>query len=110
MREGILMRQVPAEEFQDRTSEYLDARETLAIERNGQLIGHYVPVGSETPSTNGAADTRRPATVSPTATPDEWRDALEEFDRAVKRVLNETGMTEDELADLFDLNKPFPYD
>jgi len=25
-------------------------------------------------------------------------------------VLDETGMTEDELADLFDLNKPFPYD
>ena len=103
------MRQVPVEEFQDQAFEYLDAQETLAIERNGQLIGHYVPVGGETPATNGAAESRGPTITPPTATPDEWRKALEEFDRAIKRMLDETGMTEDELADLFDLNKPFPH-
>ncbi len=28
----------------------------------------------------------------------------------MQRALDETGMTEDELADLFDVSKPFPYD
>jgi len=33
--ERVPMRQVPVEEFQDQAFEYLDAQETLAIERNG---------------------------------------------------------------------------
>jgi len=102
------MRRVPAEEFQNRASEYLDASETLAIERNGTLIGHYVPVGGETPP-NGAAGTKK-SSNGPPATPDEWRKALAEFDRAVEHVLAESGMTREELADLLDLSEPLPHD
>lgn len=104
------MRRILAEEFQDRASEYLGARETLAVERDGKLIGHYVPIGGKTPSTNGAAETKRPAIEPPTAMPGEWRKAIEEFDRAVEQVLAESGMTREELADLLDLSKPFPHD
>jgi hypothetical protein len=61
--ERVAMKRVPAEEFQDRASEYLNARETLAIERDGRLIGHYVPVGDSTSWTNGAAESRKPTIV-----------------------------------------------
>ena len=98
------------EEFRDRASEYLHARETLAIERDGKLIGHYVPVGSETPSTNGAAAEKNRTIEPPTAIPDEWRAALEEFDRAVEQVLADSGMSREELADLLDLSRPLPHD
>lgn len=36
------------------------------------------------------------------------RQALDRLGATVDRILAETGMTEDELADLFDLSKPLP--
>ena len=104
------MRRILAEEFQDRASEYLDARETLAIERDGTLIGHYVPVDGEAPARNGSALASRLRIEQPRPSEEEMRQLLDNLSRAVKRLLDETGMTEDELADLFDLNKPFPHD
>ncbi|MBN3896334.1 MAG: hypothetical protein HWQ41_14020 [Nostoc sp. NOS(2021)] len=38
------------------------------------------------------------------------RQVMERFTKAVEQVLAETGMTEDELAGIFDMSKPFPYD
>ncbi|MCL1475528.1 hypothetical protein [Argonema antarcticum] len=85
------MKQVAVSELKEKATVYLTRSETLAIEHNnGEVIGFYYP---------------------------KKRTKQEEVDRAVKqlsetvqRILAETGMTEDELADLFDPSKPFPYD
>jgi hypothetical protein len=39
---------------------------------------------------------------------DEVRRAVAQLGQAVEQVLGETGMTEDELASLFDMRRPFP--
>ncbi|MCL1464233.1 hypothetical protein [Argonema galeatum] len=84
------MKQVAVSELQEKATVYLTGSEQLAIEHNGEVVGFYYP---------------------------KKRTKQEEVDRAVKQlsetvqqILAETGMTEDELADLFDTSKPFPYD
>ncbi len=99
------MKRVSAAEFQERASEYVDAGETLSIERDGRRIGYYLPVSPASPLTNGLMGIRRP-----TATPEERRQAVERLREALARVYAETGLTEDEFADLMDPSKPFPYD
>jgi hypothetical protein len=39
---------------------------------------------------------------------DEVRRAVAQLGQAVEQVLDETGMTEDELASLFDMRRPLP--
>lgn len=101
------MKRIAARDFEERTTEYLDAREALGIEWDGVVIGDYVPVangaGDRSP-TNGPIELRRP-----TATVEERRQAIEQFDRTIERVLAESGVTTEELADLLGLTRPFPY-
>jgi hypothetical protein len=99
------MKRVSAAEFQERAAEFVDARETLSIERDGRRIGYYLPVVPGVPVTNGPVNLRRP-----TATPEERREAMERLRDVLARVYDETGLTEDEFADLMDPSKPFPYD
>lgn len=84
------MKQIEAREFKERSLDYLTGNEPLAIEYEGEVVGFYYP----------KKRTKQ----------EEVKRAVERLDQAVKRVLAETGMTEDELADIFDLSKPFPYD
>lgn len=81
------MQHVGVRDFRDNATKYLSGRDMLAVEKHGRLIGYYIPV--------------------PQASEEETRRTLEQLGAAVRRVLDETGMTEDELASLFDLNKPF---
>ena len=83
------MQHVGVRDFRDNATKYLSGSDMLAVEKHGRLIGYYIPV--------------------PQASEEETRQALEQLRSAVQRILDETGMTEDELADLFDLNKPFDY-
>ena len=71
---------------------YLKEAEPIAVERHGRLIGFYIPVEPKRTAQGQA----------------ELKDALARLEESVQRVLEETGMTEDELADYFDLNKPIP--
>lgn len=80
------MRHVGVREFRDKATTYLSGEEILTIEKHGRPIGYYIP--------------------APSAKQGVIREDLAELAAAVKRALDETGMTEDELADLFDLNKP----
>jgi hypothetical protein len=80
------MRHVGVREFRDKATIYLSGNEILMVEKHGQPIGYYIP--------------------APRASEEKIREDLEELAAAVKQALDETGMTEDELADLFDLNKP----
>jgi crotonobetainyl-CoA:carnitine CoA-transferase CaiB-like acyl-CoA transferase len=57
----------------------------LAIERHGEIVGYYIPVKKRNP--------------------EEVRRRLARLEEAIEQVLAETGMSEDELAEAFDLSK-----
>ncbi|TCJ19848.1 hypothetical protein E0L93_02515 [Rubrobacter taiwanensis] len=61
------------------------------MERHGRLIGFYIPVEPKEPD--------REARL---------REALRQLGAAVSRALKESGMSEEELAEYFDLSKPPP--
>lgn len=82
------MKRVGVREFRDHATHYLAGDEILAIERHGTPIGYYIPADSEP---------HRAATGS-----------MPVMARLARQLMAETGLSEDELADLFDLNKPLP--
>jgi hypothetical protein len=82
------MKRVGVREFRDHATQYLAGDEILAIERHGQPIGFYVPTG---PS-------RRESLAR----------ALDRLEETVRRVLTETGLSEEELSRLYDLSQPLP--
>jgi len=84
------MRHVGIREFRDRATGLLREAEPIAVERHGKVIGFYIPVESK----RGEEE--------------ELKEALARLDASVKRVLEETGMTEDELADYFDPSRSAP--
>jgi antitoxin (DNA-binding transcriptional repressor) of toxin-antitoxin stability system len=81
------MKNVGVREFRDHATKYLAGPETVAVNRHGRVIGFYIPLKRDE---------------------DEVRRAVAQLGQAVERVLDETGMTEDELASIFDMRKPFP--
>jgi hypothetical protein len=83
----LKMKNVGVREFRDHATKYLAGPETVAVNRHGRVIGFYIPLKRDE---------------------DEVRRAVAQLGQAVERVLDETGMTEDELASLFDMRKPFP--
>ncbi len=80
------MKTVGVREFRDHATKYLASGEPLQIERHGKTLGFFIPV-------------QRPD-------PEERRRTLEALEKTIQRILARTGMTEDELADMFDLSKP----
>lgn len=81
------MKHVKSHEFEAHPKESLSSNELLTVVRSGHAIGYYIP---------SSAGRRR-----------SLLDTLDRLDKAVQQVLAETGLTEDELADFFDLSKPF---
>ena len=86
------MKRIGVREFRDHATQYLAGDEALVIERNGQPIGVYIP-------TSASSDSLRP---------ERWAQALERLDQTVQRVLAETGLSEEDVSRLYDLNQPLP--
>lgn len=82
------MKRVGVRDFRNRASEYLSGDEVLAVERHGQPIGFYIPMGTS----------RREG----------FAQALERLEHTVQRMVVETGMSEEELSRLFDVKEPLP--
>lgn len=82
------MKRVGVREFRDHATRYLAGDEVLAIERHGQPIGFYIPAAANRWQT--------------------FTQALASLDQTVKRILAETGYTEEELSRLLDLSIPEP--
>ena len=82
------MKRIGVRELRDHATKYLAGDEVLAIERHGRPVGYYVPAGphARVAETNG----------------------LPVWEGIAQRMMAETGLSEDELADLFDLSKPLP--
>jgi len=82
------MKRVGVREFRDHATQYLSGDEVLAIERHGQPLGFYIPTGK--------------------SRLESFEEALARLEHTVQQVLAETGMSEEELSRLFDLNEPLP--
>lgn len=81
------MKNVGVREFRDHAAKYLAGPDPVAVDRHGRVIGFYLPL-------------KRDA--------DEVRRAVAQLSQAVEQVLDETGMTGEELASVFDMRRPFP--
>jgi hypothetical protein len=84
------MRQMDVRELTEQSDESLANGDTVAVERNGRVVGYFVPVN--------------------------WRDrqkvheSIDRLDATIQRALAGSTLTRDELADALDPSKPFPYD
>ncbi len=81
------VKSIGVREFRNNASTYLSGSETIAVNRHGKVIGFYIPLERDE---------------------DEVRRAVAQLGAAVGQVLEETGMTEQELARVFDLRRPMP--
>jgi len=98
------MKRVPADEFAWHAAEYLEGTETVSVEKDGEVIGRYVPAPNGHVLNGGDGDDDRQRKKA------EARAALERLQHILQGIYARTGMTEDELVDLLDPSKPFPYD
>ena len=108
------MKRVPADEFARHAAEYLEGTEPVSVEKDGKIIGSYVP------SPNGHVLNGTPSARPPSTGDDvelDWskvrpesRATIERLQSTLRAIYARTGMTEDELVDLLDPSKPFPYD
>lgn len=81
------MKNVGVREFRDHATSYLSGEEPVAVSKHGQVIGVYIPVKRD---------------------PERAQRALDRLGKTVEVILDETGMTEEELAQSFDLRRPIP--
>lgn len=79
------MRKVGIKEFRDNATKLLASGETVLVERHGHPVGYFIPVKQ----TNRA----------------EADAAAERLAEIMARAVNESGLSEDELADLFALKR-----
>ena len=98
------MKRVPADEFARHAAEYLGGTEPVSVEKDGEVIGRYVPTPNGHAANSIVSDEERLKNKA------ELRAHLEELRGVLQEIYAETGVTEDEFADLFDTKKPFPYD
>ena len=82
------MKRVGVRDFRDHATQYLAGDEVLAIERHGQPIGFYIPARTKRPEASVAL--------------------FERLDRAIERVLAQTGFSEEDLVRFFDLSQSVP--
>lgn len=80
------MKNIGVREFRDHATKYLAGPEPVAVNRHGKVIGFYIPLRRDE---------------------DEVRHAVLQLGKAVEQVIDETGISEDELAGLFDTRRPF---
>jgi hypothetical protein len=79
------MKNVGVREFRDHATTYLSGSEPLAVNKHGRVIGFYFPVKRDE---------------------ERIRRSLDKLGETVSAILDETGMTEDELAQFVDLRRP----
>ncbi len=81
------LKSVGVREFRNNASTYLSGSETIAVNRHGKVIGFYIPLERDE---------------------DEVRRAVAKLGATVEKVLEESGMSEEELGQLLDLRRPMP--
>ena len=79
------MRKVGIKEFRDNATKLLAAGETMLMERHGHQVGYFIPVKQRVSAEAG--------------------DAAARLAEVLERALNESGLSKDELAELFTLRR-----
>ena len=79
------MRKVGIKEFRDNATKLLAAGETVLVERHGRPVGYFIPVKQK-----GGA---------------EADEAAARLAEVLERAVNESGLSENELAELFTLRR-----
>ena len=77
------MRKVGIREFRDKATTLLATGETLLVERHGHPVGYFVPIKQKGDET----------------------DALQKLGDALERAVNDTGLSEEQLSELFTLHR-----
>jgi antitoxin (DNA-binding transcriptional repressor) of toxin-antitoxin stability system len=78
------LKNVGVREFRDHATTYLSGSDPVAVSKHGRVIGFYIPLQRDE---------------------DEVRRAIVRLGETVGQVLDETGLSEEELAHLFDLQR-----
>jgi antitoxin (DNA-binding transcriptional repressor) of toxin-antitoxin stability system len=81
------VKSIGVREFRDHATTYLSGADPVAVSKHGHVIGFYIPVERDE---------------------DEARRAVARLGEAVEQVLQQTGMSEEELAGLLDLRRALP--
>jgi len=81
------LKNVGVREFRDHATIYLSGPDPVAISKHGQVIGFYIPVERDQ---------------------EQAKRAIEKLGHSVEKILEETGMSEEELAQLLDLRRQLP--
>ena len=81
------MKTVGLEDFKQHVALYLHRGESLTIEHDGYPLAYVIPASSKKRKEEAAA-------------------AMKRLEEIVNQILEETGLTEDELAEFFDITKP----
>ena len=79
-------KQVGIREFRDHATTYLSGSEPIAVSKHGRVVGFYIPLQVDRDE-------------------NEVQRVVTKLGHTVQQILRETGMSEDELAALFDLRK-----
>ncbi len=78
------LKTVGVREFRDHATAYLSGSDPVAVSKHGRVVGFYIPVERDE---------------------GEVRRALARLGETVGQVLEETGLSEGELAQMFDLRR-----
>ena len=79
------MKTVGVREFRDHAPSYLAGSDPIAVSNRGTVIGFYIPLPRD---------------------PEETQRAVERLGTRVQEILADTGMSEEQLAELFRLRSP----
>ncbi len=82
------MRKVGIREFRDKATSLLATGETLLVERHGHPVGYFVPIKQKG---------------------HEEADTMQRLAEALEQVVNETGLSEETIAELFTLRRAPPH-
>ncbi|HZO32690.1 MAG TPA: hypothetical protein VFH48_42640 [Chloroflexota bacterium] len=112
------MKRVPVDEFARHAAEYLEGSEIVSVEKDGEVIGQYVPVpnGHTSNGTGPQATSRRYGDLSEAELLRELEKGISpedlarirKIDEKMKAIYDKAGMTEEEFAAYFDMTKPTP--
>jgi hypothetical protein len=94
------MTRVPIEQL----AEHLHGTRPIAVEQHGKIVGEYHPKGYLRVSVSDY-ESLDWSNVKP-----ESRAAVDQLQETLQKIYEETGLTEDELADLMNPLYEFPYD